>query len=102
MIRRPPRSTRTDTLFPCTTLCRSRGGRAQLDMIGAPVGVDDGFVVLGLAAVRDNRDLRGDVEGGERAFEAAVGLAVAVGDGGHGLSPSVARGTSPMDRKSVV
>src|SRR3546814_4701186 len=25
MIRRPPRSTRTDTLFPCTTLCRSQG-----------------------------------------------------------------------------
>src|SRR3546814_18978824 len=24
MIRRPPRSTRTDTLFPDTTLCRSR------------------------------------------------------------------------------
>src|SRR3546814_19879499 len=28
MIRRPPRSTRTDTLFPYTTLCRS-GGAAQ-------------------------------------------------------------------------
>src|SRR3546814_5231956 len=27
MIRRPPRSTRTDTLFPYTTLCRSRWGR---------------------------------------------------------------------------
>src|SRR3546814_18600848 len=26
MIRRPPRSTRTDTLFPYTTLCRSAGG----------------------------------------------------------------------------
>src|SRR3546814_9151269 len=26
MIRRTPRSTRTDTLFPYTTLCRSRGG----------------------------------------------------------------------------
>src|SRR3546814_9234986 len=26
MIRRPPRSTRTDTLFPYTTLCRSDGG----------------------------------------------------------------------------
>src|SRR3546814_16282428 len=26
MIRRPPRSTRTDTLFPYTTLFRSRGG----------------------------------------------------------------------------
>src|SRR3546814_5489247 len=27
MIRRPPRSTRTDTLFPYTTLFRSPGGR---------------------------------------------------------------------------
>src|SRR3546814_4434467 len=27
MIRRPPRSTRTDTLFPYTTLFRSRAGR---------------------------------------------------------------------------
>src|SRR3546814_6360572 len=27
MIRRPPRSTRTDTLFPYTTLCRSDGDR---------------------------------------------------------------------------
>src|SRR3546814_3420593 len=26
MIRRPPRSTRTDTLFPYTTLVRSKGG----------------------------------------------------------------------------
>src|SRR3546814_6859666 len=26
MIRRPPKSTRTDTLFPYTTLFRSRGG----------------------------------------------------------------------------
>src|SRR3546814_13683239 len=60
MIRRPPRSTRTDTLFPYTTLFRSLqgdelvggigpvdrrhigcGGRAQFDMIGATVGVDD-------------------------------------------------------------
>src|SRR3546814_19017676 len=30
MIRRPPRSTRTDTLFPYTTLCRSREWRAKL------------------------------------------------------------------------
>src|SRR3546814_5207423 len=29
MIRRPPRSTRTDTLFPYTTLFRSAGGGAQ-------------------------------------------------------------------------
>src|SRR3546814_5214296 len=30
MIRRPPRSTRTDTLFPYTTLFRSRGQVARL------------------------------------------------------------------------
>src|SRR3546814_7808044 len=29
MIRRPPRSTRTDTLFPYTTLFRSRGARGR-------------------------------------------------------------------------
>src|SRR3546814_10849397 len=29
MIRRPPRSTRTDTLFPYTTLFRSRGPKAR-------------------------------------------------------------------------
>src|SRR3546814_4544991 len=29
MIRRPPRSTRTDTLFPYTTLFRSKGRRRQ-------------------------------------------------------------------------
>src|SRR3546814_7076241 len=29
MIRRPPRSTRTDTLFPYTTLCRSAGSRTR-------------------------------------------------------------------------
>src|SRR3546814_10486281 len=29
MIRRPPRSTRTDTLFPYTTLFRSRGAEPQ-------------------------------------------------------------------------
>src|SRR3546814_19135560 len=31
MIRRPPRSTRTDTLFPYTTLFRSEGGQFRSD-----------------------------------------------------------------------
>src|SRR3546814_8320975 len=40
MIRRPPRSTRTDTLFPYTTLFRSQGGgsgkcRYQPDLVHA-------------------------------------------------------------------
>src|SRR3546814_14295923 len=34
MIRRPPRSTRTDTLFPYTTLFRSDRGRAKLSRLG--------------------------------------------------------------------
>src|SRR3546814_4992322 len=40
MLRRPPRSTRTDTLFPYTTRFRSRGETA---FVGdpAPVGVDE-------------------------------------------------------------
>src|SRR3546814_7230806 len=37
MIRRPPRSTRTDTLFPYTTLFRSR--RARRHAQGVPVGI---------------------------------------------------------------
>src|SRR3546814_13500821 len=32
MRRRPPRSTRTDTLFPSTTLFRSRGARILVDI----------------------------------------------------------------------
>src|SRR3546814_1107849 len=35
MIRRPPRSTRTDTLFPYTTLFRSRVDKAEGDAIDA-------------------------------------------------------------------
>src|SRR3546814_7340850 len=35
MIRRPPRSTRTDTLFPYTTLFRSIGAYADRDMVHA-------------------------------------------------------------------
>src|SRR3546814_1736975 len=37
MIRRPPRSTRTDTLFPYTTLFRSRIGRTVKFISHAPL-----------------------------------------------------------------
>src|SRR3546814_7896684 len=39
MLRRPPRSTRTDTLFPYTTLVRSDAGTKQWIGPGAAVGV---------------------------------------------------------------
>src|SRR3546814_9896160 len=54
MIRRPPRSTRTDTLFPYTTLFRSdrRGEIAERDMIATErlereIGID--HLVVGIA-----------------------------------------------------
>src|SRR3546814_8943864 len=38
MARRPPRATRTDTLFPYTTLCRSEPGQAREHDGGGTVG----------------------------------------------------------------
>src|SRR3546814_7179012 len=38
MVRRPPRSTRTDTHFPYTTLCRSRGRFGGGDRFGGGGG----------------------------------------------------------------
>src|SRR3546814_12369512 len=60
MIRRPPRSTRTDTLFPDTTLCRSAaatylaagllgdalGWRAELGIYPLPLAIAAAFGVL--------------------------------------------------------
>src|SRR3546814_12667400 len=40
MIRRPPRSTRTDTLFPYTTLFRSPHHRAACDLAVLEANVD--------------------------------------------------------------
>src|SRR3546814_16252854 len=51
MLRRPPRSTRTDTLFPDTTLFRSVGV-AEEDRAGA---VGDGFDQLGHQREVDHR-----------------------------------------------
>src|SRR3546814_8747936 len=41
MIRRPPRSTRTDTLFPYTTLFRSIRGDCGADELGGPIRIAD-------------------------------------------------------------
>src|SRR3546814_6560052 len=49
MIRRPPRSTRTDTLFPYTTLFRSRVGVGDQYLVG--ILVPDVVDVLGIMAV---------------------------------------------------
>src|SRR3546814_9297250 len=49
MIRRPPRSTRTDTLFPYTTLFRSAGERL-------------GLAIPGLAALHAHRGVQHDAQ----------------------------------------
>src|SRR3546814_3828808 len=56
MIRRPPRSTRTDTLFPYTTLFRSGTGsdQSQRPCAGARVGQDQP-VAVDRPAERDRR-----------------------------------------------
>src|SRR3546814_15380119 len=52
MIRRPPRSTRTDTLFPYTTLCRAARGFVRLALLGAP-GLGKGHRPMGHQTVRN-------------------------------------------------
>src|SRR3546814_8441618 len=67
MIRRPPRSTRTDTRFPYTTLFRSLGvarllggdrqdlividARRQIDVAGQPPDLAQGFGIVDIAAL---------------------------------------------------
>src|SRR3546814_20336231 len=46
IIRRPPRSTRTDTLFPYTTLFRSVGSGLAIDVLDGPGGALDFLVDL--------------------------------------------------------
>src|SRR3546814_9276648 len=67
MIRRPPRSTRTDTLFPYTTLFRSRGG----------VEVS-GHIDIGRRDLRRQRHIE-HVEG----VDGVGACALAVADGQH-------------------
>src|SRR3546814_10279827 len=45
MIRRPPRSTRTDTLFPYTTLFRSVGGAQRRSVVDAVAHETDHMAV---------------------------------------------------------
>src|SRR3546814_2263606 len=64
MIRRPPRSTRTDTLFPYTTLFRSHLGRPRLrrgdeEALVAGEAVDHrGFLAVQRSAIRVIRRLK--------------------------------------------
>src|SRR3546814_2782431 len=55
MIRRPPRSTRTDTLFPYTTLFRSRGPTTAAGALGDLAGAPRPVAVNLVGALRRRR-----------------------------------------------
>src|SRR3546814_3891446 len=62
MIRRPPRSTRTDTLFPYTTLCRSGcDQRHKVAAIPSRGRVDHAIVVVLGKAGTNGANIGGDV-----------------------------------------
>src|SRR3546814_5902416 len=98
MIRRPPRSTRTDALFPYTPLFRSRGvagdrgHRAQHGGDQRGVGVDQLLGEGGLAL--DDLDRGGDRLGvgdlGQAGLDQLDALGDVVGDGLAGLLHVVA------------
>src|SRR3546814_124700 len=73
MIRRPPRSTRTDTLFPYTTLFRSRPVQDALEVPGDPAaGPPD---ALGERGFGEMVGLLHPHAAGQRADQALRGLA---------------------------
>src|SRR3546814_4310650 len=109
MIRRPPRSTRTDTLFPYTTLFRSgvvgwrRAARRRVGP-GAvrPEASADRLVVVPVEVLIGALPERVDVDEGGLHDLARVGgvLATEAGVGAMGSSTRSSRSSSPAgDRK---
>src|SRR3546814_15311831 len=87
MIRRPPRSTRTDTLFPYTTLFRSKMKKiqaAQAKKVAAKT-VEKGLVIVHTGP-------------GKGKTSAALGMAVrAIG---HGMKVGVVQFVKPRWRRA--
>src|SRR3546814_2388522 len=113
MIRRPPRSTRTDTLFPYTTLFRSEkrvgfrddvrpARRAAVDRADDQRLAERGERVDEIVLIADDVDVGAVAEmiGGE-AFAARL-LGVADGeDDAVGAARDLDRFGDPLDRKST-
>src|SRR3546814_1307262 len=93
MIRRPPRSTRTDTLFPYTTLFRSDQRRRH----GAPDGLAVGVPRPRLGAEIGERSNRMRVLGLDPGLR-QTGWGVIEADGNH--LKHVANGVVVSDRKA--
>src|SRR3546814_4968543 len=87
MIRRPPRSTRTDTLFPYTTLFRSAFAKQNIVGRDADIVEYDLGRAVGYAVKAENRQRTNDIYAGRRfGDEDHRLLAMAVGALGIGLT----------------
>src|SRR3546814_6732511 len=96
MIRRPPRSTRTDTLFPYTTLFRSKAYRPMLDRaLDWPKVALAGAILLiavsGAAATRLGSEIIPDIDEGDIAMHA-------MRIPGTSLTQSIAKQEAPEKR----
>src|SRR3546814_9227148 len=103
MIRRPPRSTRTDTLFPYTTLFRSHRDFVEIDVVDLPLGIGARPPPLHPAELQRPRGRGRAVVGGKVGGD-LIGLAVAQrprhpADGLEG--EAVAHRAVALDRKST-
>src|SRR3546814_11402726 len=108
MIRRPPRSTRTDTLFPYTTLFRSAKGCADLaELVSTlsrprvlwlmvPAAVVDG-VLESLLPLLDKDDIV--IDGGNSSYHDDIRRAADLAEAGiHYLDVGISDGVAGLDR----
>src|SRR3546814_15303705 len=99
MIRRPPRSTRTDTLFPYTTLVRSEGAREVVLRV-AEAGAEFGDAV-------EAKDVAARRQRGKAVELGLDGGVAGMGVVGHGdsafesPSPSGGDGSESSEERSV-
>src|SRR3546814_13897289 len=96
MIRRPPRSTRTDTPFPYTTLFRSRTDQDQQDQ------KDDARGRVGGGAVRCERLDLVEQRAGQRHPHRRLAIVRLAAAAAHGQVAAFARERQRGDRQSVV
>src|SRR3546814_18008030 len=104
MIRRPPRSTRTDTLFPYTTLFRSARRHDVILTIGGVSVGDHDLVKPAFLACRATLDfIKVALKPGKPLMAGRLGNALVLGLPGHPVSAYVTCFTFalPLFRKSL-
>src|SRR3546814_13678905 len=95
MSRQPPRSTRTDTLFPYTTLFRSQVGVGLTGQVGVAAGVGQGTAGRGQG---DGVGGFGQQQGGRELLDRVATVALGAGGFGRRLAVDTA---AVLDRKST-